>query len=501
MRRMCLGVVASLALASVVDAQSLASPRALLEGYCVTCHNERTKRGGLVLTPADADHPEQHPELWEKVVRKLRSGTMPPMGVRRPDQAQIAASVVSLEAALDRAVPDPGGVVLHRLNRAEYVNAVRDLFAVEVDAVETLPADGSGYGFDSIADVLTVSPGLFERYLSAARRIARDAVGDHTSIRPVMTTLAKIPMFRVQSDRMGEGLPFGSRGGIAVPHYFPVDGEYILRIDFHRGTMSGVIRGLQDDAEVDVRVDGNRVRLFRIGKMESAGGDYTEGTGPEALEMRLDLAAGTHTIAVALRKVTTAYEGWGPATMPVASNSFATYDRMTNESGRVEVSVESLILEGPFNPGPPSSTPSRDRIFTCRPSVPDDEQCATRILSRLAFRAYRRPVLDEDLAPLLEFYRAGRDAERSDQAQAFERGIQFALERILIDPDFLFRAARPIAEGADEPLQLIDQFTLASRLSFFLWSSIPDEPLLGGGDTGNAAGSHGAGGAGPADAC
>ena len=206
MRRMCLGVVASLALASVVDAQSLASPRALLEGYCVTCHNERTKRGGLVLTPADADHPEQHPELWEKVVRKLRSGTMPPMGVRRPDQAQIAASVVSLEAALDRAVPDPGGVVLHRLNRAEYVNAVRDLFAVEVDAVETLPADGSGYGFDSIADVLTVSPGLFERYLSAARRIARDAVGDHTSIRPVMTTLAKIPMFRVQSDRMGRGV-------------------------------------------------------------------------------------------------------------------------------------------------------------------------------------------------------------------------------------------------------------------------------------------------------
>ena len=481
MRSICLGVAASLALASVVDAQSLASPRALLERYCVTCHDERAKRGGLVLTPADADHPEQHPELWEKVVRKLRSGTMPPIGVRRPDQAQIEAAVVSLEAALDRAAtraPNPGRVVLHRLNRAEYVNAIRDLLALEVDAVDTLPADDSGYGFDSIADVLTVSPGLFERYLSAARRIARDAVGDHTSIRPVMTTLAKIPMFRVQSDRMGEGLPFGSRGGIAVRHYFPVDGEYVLRIDFHRGTMSGVIRGLQDDAEVDVRVDGTRVNLSRIEKIESSSGGYGDGTGPKALEMRLNMSAGPHTIAVALRKVTTAYEGWGPTTMPVASNSFATIDRMTNESGRVEVSVESLILEGPFNPRPPSSTPSRDRIFTCRPSSPGDEQCATQILSHLAFRAYRRPVTAEDLATLLTFYRDGRDKQPSDEAEAFERGIQFALECILIDPDFLFRAAGPISADADEPVQLIDQFALASRLSFFLWSSIPDEPLL-----------------------
>ena len=368
--------------------------------------------------------------------------------------------------------------MLHRLNRAEYVNVIRDLLAVEVNAVDTLPADDSGYGFDNIADVLTVSPGLFERYLSAARRIARDAIGDHTSILPVMTTLATIPMFRVQSDRMSEELPFGSRGGVAVRHYFPVDGEYVLRIDFHRGAMSGVIRGLQDDAEVDVRVDGKRVKLFHIEKMERSGGGDTEGTGQKALEMRLSLSAGPHTIAAALRKVTTTYEGWGPTTMPVASNSFATADRMTSESGRVEVSVESLVLEGPFNARPPSRTPSRDRVFTCRPRSPGDEQCATQILSRLAYRAYHRPVSDEDLEPLLEFYRAGRDNEQADREQAFERGIQFALERILIDPDFLFRTERPISADADESVQVIDQFTLASRLSFFLWSSIPDEPLL-----------------------
>ena len=481
MQKICLGVVGSLVLASVVHAQPSASPRTLLEGYCVTCHNERAQQGGLVLTPADADHPERRPELWEKVIRKLSSDTMPPNGARRPDQAQIAEAVASLEAALDRAAteaPDPGRVVLHRLNRAEYVNAIRDLLALEVNAVDTLPADDSGYGFDNIADVLTVSSALFERYLSAARRIARDAVGDHTSILPVMTTLAKIPMFRVQSDRMGEGLPFGSRGGIAVRHYFPVDGEYILRIDFHRGAMSGVIRGLQDDAEVDVRVDGKRVKLFHIEKMERSNGNYSEGTGQEALELRLSMSAGPHTIAVALRKVTTTYEGWGPTTMPVASNSFAATDRMTNESGRVEVSVESLILEGPFSARPPSRTPSRDLIFTCRPSAPGDERCATQILSRLAYRAYHRPVPKEDVATLLEFYRAGRDQEPSDTEQAFERGIQFALERILIDPDFLFRAERPISADADEPVQLIDQFALASRLSFFLWSSIPDEPLL-----------------------
>src|SRR5262245_58395974 len=317
MRLICLTPLASLVLVASAHAQT--SPGALIESYCVTCHNEQAKRGGLILDPSAADRPEQQPELWEKVVRKLRGGTMPPLGARRPDPSQIASAVASLERGLDDAAkkgPNPGRVVLHRLNRAEYVNAIRDLLALEIDAKEMLPADDSGYGFDNIADVLTLSPGLFDRYLSAARRIARDAVGDPTTVRPVVATLARIPMFRVQSDRMSEDLPFGSRGGAAVRHHFALDGEYVLRINFHRGTMSGIIRGLQDINEVDVRVDGERVKLFTLAKREKAMG-YSDGTGHEPLEVRLPLKAGPHTIGVALRKITNAYEGWGPVSMPV----------------------------------------------------------------------------------------------------------------------------------------------------------------------------------------
>jgi mono/diheme cytochrome c family protein len=475
MRRTCITLLGIVALASSGMAAEI-SPRALVEGYCVTCHNEQAKRGGLVLDPTAAAHPEEQPELWEKVVRKLRSGTMPPAGARRPDRAQITSAVASLEGVLDQAAvktPNPGRVVLQRLNRAEYVNAIRDLLALDIDARETLPADDSGYGFDNIADVLTLSPGLFDRYLSAARRIARDAIGDPTTVRPVITTLVRIPMFRVQSDRMGEELPFGSRGGAAVRHHFALDGEYVLRINFQRGTMSGVIRGLQDDNEVDLRVDGQRVKLFLLEKRKGATAGYSDGTGQEPLEVRVPLKAGPHTVAVSLRKVTTAYEGWGPVSMPVASNSFAQTDRMTPESGRVEVAVEYIEVEGPFNVLAPTKTPSRDRIFACRPANPADETCATRILSKLAYRAYRQPVSKDQIGTLMQFYRDGRGDDRS-----FERGIQFALERILIDPAFLFRAERIAPAQSGTALQPIDDFTLASKLSFFLWSSIPDDALL-----------------------
>ena len=474
MRMICVGVLASALLASPAQAGAPLSPAGLVEGYCLTCHDERTKRGGLVLNAAAAEHPERQPELWEKVVRKLRGGTMPPSGARRPAAAELGAVVAALESRLDGAAakhPAPGRVVLHRLNRGEYVNAIRDLLALEVNAADMLPADDSGYGFDNIADVLTVSPGLFERYLSAARSIARDAFGDPTSVRPVVTTLVRIPVFRVQSDRMSERLPFGSRGGAAVRHHVPLDGEYLLRINFHRGTMSGVIRGLQDDSEVDVRVDGERVRLVVLPKWKAAAGDGT--TGPAPLEMPLALKAGPHTISISLRKVTTVFEGWGPASMPVASNSYATFDRQFSESGRVEVGVEQVELEGPFNGVAPTKTPSRDRILVCRPARPDDEACARTILSRLAYRAYRRPVSREQLDTLVGFYREGLGDD-----QAFERGVQFALERLLIDPAFLFRAER-LAEGRGAgPLQPVNDFTLASKLSFFLWSSIPDETLL-----------------------
>jgi hypothetical protein len=292
-------------------------------------------------------------------------------------------------------------------------------------------------------------------------------------VRPVITTLVRIPMFQVQSDRMNEDLPFGSRGGAAVRHHFALDGEYVVRINFQRGTMSGVIRGLQDDNEVDVRIDGQRVKVFHLDKRKGAAAGYSDGTGQEPLELRLPLKAGPHTIAVSLRKVTTAYEGWGPVSMPVASNSFAQTDRMTTESGRVEVAVEYVEVEGPFNAMAPTKTPSRDRIFTCRPATPGDEMCATRILSVLAYRAYRQPVTTQQLATLLQFYRDGRGEELS-----FERGIQFALERILIDPAFLFRAEHVTPARAGTALRPIDDFTLASKLSFFLWSSVPDDALL-----------------------
>ncbi|MEQ1896733.1 MAG: DUF1592 domain-containing protein [Vicinamibacterales bacterium] len=477
MRRIALTVVVSLSASVVANAQM--TPRALVEGYCVTCHNEQAKRGGLVFDPVDADHPERQPELWEKVVRKVRSGTMPPMGARRPDGVQVDAAATALERALDRAAaasPNPGRVVLHRLNRAEYVNAVRDLLALDVDARETLPADGSGFGFDNIADVLTVSPGLFDRYLSAARRIARDAVGDPTTVRPVITTLARIPMFRVQSDRMGEELPFGSRGGVAVRHHFALDGEYVFRLNFQRGTMSGFIRGLQEDTDVDLRVDGERVKLFTLPKRTNAS---SSGIPEKPLEIRVPVKAGPRVISVSLGKVSTAYEGWGPASMPVASNSFAQTDRMTNESGLVEVAVESVEVEGPFTARTPTSTPSRARIFSCRPEIGADEVCARLILSRLAYRAYRRPVTKAQVEALMGFYREGRGGEG-----AFERGIQFALERILVDPAFLFRAEHLSATVARSGLRQIDDYTLASKLSFFLWSSIPDEALLKAADAG-----------------
>ena len=449
--------------------QAAPSPRALLDQYCVTCHSDRLRTAGLSLEHADPQHAGADAEIWEKVVRKIRSGAMPPVGRPRPERAAVDAFVSGLESALDREAaraPNPGSSVVHRLNRAEYANVIRDLLAVEIDGRAMLPADDASYGFDNIADALSVTPGLLDRYLAAARKISRLAVGDPTLH---STERYNSSFVLLQNDRMNEDLPFGSRGGLAVRHYFPLDGEYVLRVWMQRG-YSNVIRGVAEPNSVDVRIDAARIGVFTVGGNPAfAGGLYgggtTQGAKPD-LEVRVPVKAGTRMVGISfLEKNIWAVEGMGPAHMPPKNISFT--------AEKAQMGVDGIEIDGPFNAAGPGDTPSRRRIFTCHPNGrADEDACAKRILSGLARRAYRRPVNEEDVEPLIRMYKDGRDG------RDFEAGIQRAVERILVSLDFLFRRERdrPSAvAGAASPVSDVD---LASRLSFFLWSSIPDEALL-----------------------
>ncbi|MCY4027092.1 MAG: DUF1592 domain-containing protein [Acidobacteria bacterium] len=492
--------------------------RALLDRYCVTCHNERRRTGGLALDALDVTRVGAAPELWERVVLKLRGGMMPPAGRPRPAPAEYDGFRSWLEAELDRAAesrPDPGRVPAHRLNRAEYANAVRDLLALEIDGAELLPADDVGHGFDNLAGTLALSPALMERYLSAARRISRLAVGDPT-IGPGFTSKTYVvPINMAQNDRMSEDLPFGSRAGLAVRHRFPLDGEYAITIRLQRSVYEYIVN-LDESHDLDVRIDGRRVARFAVGgeapgrpapvsfsgTFVAAGGrgypsqawdDYRTGADAE-LAVRVDVGAGTRVVGVSFAGKSWEHEG---VLQPPLREYGATVTETTDTSSRPEgPGVGSVAIDGPYRPSGPGQTASRARIFLCRPGEaggeaapppaslsrtdrlqPGDgadggEDCARTILARLARRAFRRPVGDEDLAPLLTFYRAGR------AAGGFEAGIQMALERLLIDPEFLFRIERdPEGLPPGAPYRLAD-LELASRLSFFLWSSIPDDELL-----------------------
>ena len=464
--------------------------RTLIDKYCISCHNQRLKTGGLTLDAVNMSRVDSDAETWEKVIRKLRAGMMPPAGRPRPDKATADRFVAGLEAHIDRAAavdPNPGRPAIHRLNRAEYANAVRDLLALEIDGPSLLPADSSGYGFDNIADVLTLSPALHERYLLAARQISRLAVGDPT-IRPSTESYRLPYLVLVQNDRMDEDLPFGTRGGAAIRHYFPVDGEYVLSFRLQKNSLlsGGEIRGINEENEIDVRLDGMRLRLFRVGgksesdKEDSASGPYaTQQTidrqrkVEEGLEVRFPAKAGQRVIGITFQERTPALEGPGPSRLPVAGSGYAAAKSTTIAGGKVEMSLDSVHITGPFNARTPEDTPSRRRIFVCRPARPDlEESCAKTILSTLARRAYRRPVTREDVQVLLDFYKAGRSS------RGFESGIERALDRMLVDPDFLLRIERDPPNVASGAAYRINDLELASRLSFFLWSSIPDEPLL-----------------------
>ena len=438
--------------------------RAVLNQYCVTCHNEKLKTAGLTLDKLDVAKVGEAAPVWEKVVQKLRAGSMPPAGMARPDKSAYDSLATYLETELDRtgaAKPEPGRPAIHRLNRAEYTNAVRDLLAIDTDAVDfasLLPADDAAYGFDNIGDILSISPALLERYLSAADKITRLAIGD-LAIPPVIETIG-IPESLKQDKRMSDDLPAGSRGGIAISHYFPVDGEYAIKIRLQRDLL-GAIVGITQPKQIDARLDGQRIRLFRIGgerkgKFNDVGADFEYlSTADSELEVRFPAKAGSRRLEVTYLKDTVKSEG-GPR------------GRGANVDG-----IETVTISGPYNPTGLGDTPSRLQILTCHPNgASDEESCANKILSRLVRRAYRRPVTGEDVRPFLSLYSTG------SRHGGFEAGIRTALEGILVDPEFLFRIERDQATLAPDTAYRLTDIELASRLSFFLWSSIPDDELL-----------------------
>jgi mono/diheme cytochrome c family protein len=451
--------------------------RALVTKYCVSCHNERLKTANLLLDKADADRVGDSPDTWERVVVQLRGRSMPPANMPRPDNATYDSVATWLETELDRAAaarPNPGRPAgLHRLNRTEYANAIRDLLGVEIDPASMLPPDAQAYGFDTNADALGIEPALLDRYLTAAAKIARVAVGDPT-IRPAIERYTALKgntneqTWLWQTERLGESFSLGSRGGIAARHYFPVDGDYTFRVRLLR-TYAGVIRGLNAPTTIEVRVDGARAGQFTIG----GGSAEPREDADEGLQVRTSLTAGLHEVLATIVKTEDIKaEGLGPARIPI-----------WNREGDVpsaELSISSLLIGGPYNGRVPKDSPSRRRIFVCAPpagstgrlSSASETTCATTILASLARRAYRRQVTTDDVQTLLGFYQGAR------ADGGFDNGIRAALERLLTSPDFLFRIeADPEAVKPGTAYRLSD-VELASRLSFFLWSSIPDAALL-----------------------
>ncbi len=450
---------------------------AVLDEYCVSCHSERVVEGtsaapsplvaqlratGLALDALDVSAVASAAAAWEAVARKLRVGAMPPTGRPRPDQATIDGVASWLETALDRAaeaVPDPGRrPALHRLSRTEYQNAVRDLLALddlpkELDIAVMLPADNATSGFDNLAELLFVSPTLMERYLAAARKISRLSLGDPTML-PIVDTY-QLDRDLIQ-DRHLDGLPLGTRGGTSVRSHLPLDGEYLITVQFTRAA--------REPHEVEVSVDGERVELFTVGEHPPerlASGVFAFDADPD-VQVRVPLRAGPREVTVAFL----------PKSGALPEGQVRAYRSRSRQP-----SIASLIVSGPFGADGAGDTPSRQRILTCRPgsraTAGDAADCAHSILSTLARRAYRRPVTDGDLARLIPFYEQG-------QAEGgFERGIQRAIERILVSPEFLFRIERDPGEISPDGVYRVSDLELASRVSFFLWSSIPDDELLG----------------------
>ena len=432
--------------------------RALLDQYCVTCHSDRAKAGGVSLEALDITRVGENPELWEKVIRKLRAGVMPPPGVRRPDEASYQALTTWLETEIDRRAAsnvNPGRKGIHRLNRAEYANAIRDLLDFEVDAATLLPPDDGSNGFDNIAGSLTLSPTLLESYVTAATKISRMAVGTWKA--PTETTY--VAPTDTSQDYHIDGLTFGTRGGMLVRHNFPADGEYVFHIKpLAVGTF---IKG----EKLEISIDGARVHL-------AGWEDQGQITGysdlDKGLQVTLAVKAGAHTVGATF--IATNYRP--------SLDVYKHYERSSLENDKVDgftfyPQIGVLQIRGPFNATGATDTASIRKIFSCRPAnAGQEETCARQILSTLARRAYRRPSTPEDLEGLMAFYKEGR------ALGSFESGIEMALRRILASPYFIVRLEREPEALASGRTYRISDLELASRLSFFLWSSIPDDELI-----------------------
>jgi cytochrome c551/c552 len=466
-------------LASAATALAATSPtagqRAFLDKYCVTCHNQKAKTAGLALDKMDVANIPAGAETWEKVILKLRGGMMPPAGMPRPDRPAIDAFVASLEQQIDQAYlakPFPGRVGLHRLNRAEYGNAVRDLLDLQTDVSSLLPADDANYGFDNIADSLTVSPVLMERYMTAAWKISGIAVGD-LKIPPTTYTFRNRP--DLSQDRHIEGLPLGTRGGILVKYNFPLDAEYRFKVRFWGNTVN-TVRGLELPSQVEVTLDGARVKLVTMGGQEDADFGNTNPTASaeqlsKRVELQIPVSAGPHEVGFAFLQLSS-----GPTVELLQPYQREKVDPI-NTAGIPE--IDWVSISGPAKPTGPGNTPTRKRIFSCRPAAgADPVPCARQILSTLARRAYRRPVSDTEMERLLTYFQRGQNEAPQNDSQRFDAGIETALAFILVNPQFLFRAETEPAKAAPGSAYHISDLELASRLSFFLWSSIPDDDLL-----------------------
>jgi hypothetical protein len=473
MRLLITGCVGVLAMA-VVSAQSGPTPaparnpvtpadpagqRAIVNQYCVTCHNARLKTANLLLDQVDLATLGEHPDVGEKIVRKLRAGMMPPTGVRRPDAATMESLIRGMETTLDRSaslhLPAPG---LHRLNRTEYTNAIRDLLDLDVDATKFLPADDSTRGFDNIAGALTMSPALMEAYLSAAGKISRLAIGDVSSPAQVVFD---VPPDTAQNYHV-EGLPFGTRGGMLIPFEFPADGDYSFKVKGVTGYFQAVLGGIKGE-QLEVTIDGERVKLFDWDK------EIANTTGNGRSTPRIPVKAGLHKVGVTFL-----------ATNDIpASELNRPFQRTMNTPGSIPgflfyPHVGQVWIEGPYNAKGATDTATRRKIFVCRPSTPrEDDGCARRIVTTLAKHAFRRPATPGDVKTLMEFYQDGRSGSGT-----FDEGIEAALERVLADPEFFAREEREPAGVAGGKAYRVSDLALASRLSFFLWSSIPDDELI-----------------------
>ena len=446
---------------------ALEQQREMVDQYCVLCHDETNRLGGFSWATMDVEHPERNAEQAEKIIRKLRSGMMPPVGMPRPDAAELHALAAALEARIDRvaaASPHAEAPALHRINRREYRNSIRDLLAIEVDVDALLPPDGRTGNFDNMADALTVTPALMQAYVRAADKIARQAVGDPQAP-PVMTKF-NVPKVSNQM-RHVEGTPFGTRGGVSAIHNFPADGEYTFGVElyyYYTGELIGsnLPKSLQGQ-EIEVSVDGEQVGLFTVDPLQVE-------TSAVMLTTPIEVAAGPHRVSAAfIAKFDGPVEDqYRLVEQTLMDSSIALHAGMT-----ALPHLQTLTVTGPLVVTGVSDTPSRQKIFTCYPSEASEERaCADEIITNLAARAFRRPAKPEDLEGFMEMYRVGRDDGD------FETGIRTAVQAIIANPEFVFRFERvPAGIQAGESYR-ISELELASRLSYFLWGTAPDEELI-----------------------